>query len=150
MRRAIAICLAITALTAHSAPAAAAHGMKDNMNNNSMLDMPMMDAARGRTLFASKGCVVCHSVNGVGGTDAPALDANTMQGPMNPFEFAARMWRGAEAMIAMQQSELGYQIELTGQDLADIIAFVHSPAQQSRFTIADVPEKFRRKLKEGD
>ena len=29
--------------------------------------MPMMNPARGRELFASKGCVVCHSFNGVGG-----------------------------------------------------------------------------------
>src|SRR3546814_3672335 len=70
------------------------------------LMMPSMDAARGRQLFASKGCVVCHSVNGVGGENAPPLDASTMSMPMNPFEFAARMWRGAEAMVALQREEL--------------------------------------------
>jgi mono/diheme cytochrome c family protein len=32
------------------------------------------DAARGRTLFVSKGCVVCHAINEVGGTSAPPLD----------------------------------------------------------------------------
>ena len=31
------------------------------------LIMPMMNPARGRKLFASKGCVTCHSINGVGG-----------------------------------------------------------------------------------
>lgn len=39
------------------------------------LMMPSMDAANGRKLFASKGCVVCHEVNGIGGTDAAPLDA---------------------------------------------------------------------------
>ncbi|MGH8630355.1 MAG: c-type cytochrome, partial [Burkholderiales bacterium] len=42
--------------------------------------MPSMDAANGRKLFAAKGCVVCHAVNGIGGQDAAALDASTMQG----------------------------------------------------------------------
>ena len=55
--------------------------------------MPLMDPARGRKLFASKGCVVCHSVNGIGGKGAPPLDATTMPPLVNPFEFAARMWR---------------------------------------------------------
>ncbi len=94
-----------------------------------MLVMPRMDPARGRKVFTEKGCVACHSINGVGGDDAPPLDATLM----NPFEFAAKMWRGAEAMIILQHDELGEQIELTGQDLADIIAFVHSHEEQAKF-----------------
>ena len=105
--------------------------------------MPSMDAERGRKLFASKGCVACHSVNGVGGEDAPPLGAATMPLPMNPFEFAARMWRGAEAMVMLQREELGEPIELTGQDLADIIAFVHDAEEQKRFSEADIPHQMR-------
>ena len=107
------------------------------------LMMPSMDPARGRMLFASKGCVVCHSVNGIGGVDAPPLDAATMPGPMNPFEFTAKMWRGAEAMIYVQREELGEQIEFNGDELADIIAFVHDDAEQHKFTEADIPPKIR-------
>jgi cytochrome c len=103
--------------------------------------LPSMDAEHGRELFASKGCVVCHSINGVGGEDAPPLDAATMPLPMNPFEFAARMWRGAEAMVAMQREELGDPIALTGQELADIIAFVHDAEEQKKFNEADVPHQ---------
>ncbi|MFC0159199.1 MULTISPECIES: c-type cytochrome [Mameliella] len=103
------------------------------------LMMPTMNAARGRELFASKGCVVCHSINGVGGEDAPMLDANFMDDVMNPFEFAARMWRGAGAMVALQEDELGGQIDLTGEELADIIAFVHDAEEQRKFSMADVP-----------
>lgn len=105
------------------------------------LMMPSMDPARGRQLFAGKGCVVCHSVNGVGGEDAPPLDASTMSLPMNPFEFAARMWRGAEAMVAIQREELGDRIELTGEELADIIAFVHDADEQKRFSQANIPPR---------
>ena len=33
----------------------------------------MMNAERGMRLFASKGCVICHAVNGVGGHVAAEL-----------------------------------------------------------------------------
>ena len=107
------------------------------------LYMPTMDPARGRRLFASKGCVVCHAVNGVGGEDATPLDASTMRLPMSPFDFAAKMWRGAPAMISMQDDELGEQIQFDGGELADIIAFVHTPLEQARFSEADIPKRIR-------
>ena len=103
--------------------------------------IPAMSADRGRSLFASKGCVICHAVNGVGGTHTPALDADAMSLPLNPFEFAARMWRGADAMIALQRGDLGGPILLTGQELADIAAFVHDEREQEKFSEADIPEK---------
>ncbi len=101
--------------------------------------LPRMDAAAGRQLFAAKGCVLCHAINGIGGEDAPPLDAAHMEPMMNPFDFAAGMWRGSEAMVALQRDELGAPIELTGQELADITAFVHDPVEQARFSMADVP-----------
>ena len=101
--------------------------------------MPFMNAARGRKLFASKGCVTCHAINGVGGEDAPNLDAHSMEPYMNPFEFAARMWRGAATMIALQEEALGFQIEFTGDELADITAFVHDDEEQHKFSEADIP-----------
>lgn len=111
--------------------------------------MPDFDAELGRTLFASKGCVVCHAVNGIGGEDATALDYDPTGGPMDPFEFAAKMWRGAEPMIYMQQDELGNQIELNGAELAAIIAFAHDEEQQALFSEADIPENIK-DLMHGD
>lgn len=104
--------------------------------------MPPMDAGRGRRLFVDKGCIACHSVAGVGGNLGPALDAADMPRPMNAFEFAARMWRGAQAMTALQEDLLGEVISLDGQDLADLVAFAHDEEEQARLTEDQIPERF--------
>jgi cytochrome c len=98
------------------------------------LIMPIMDSGLGRELFASKGCVACHSVNGVGGEDASSLDAHDMDPYMNPFDLAARMWRMAPFMIEAQEEAFGEQIQFTGDELSAIIAFLHDEAEQHRFT----------------
>jgi len=107
------------------------------------LAVPLVDSHRGREVFLSKGCIVCHQVNGVGGAIGPSLNADEMPEHMNMFEFSARMWRGASAMIAIQENVLGSQIELSGQDLADLVAFSHDADEQSGLTADDIPEKFR-------
>ncbi len=152
-----AACLSVVALTGTLVLA-----QSDNMGSGGMMIsdaisrngflmengmiVPAFDPAKGRKLFGSKGCVVCHAINGVGGEDAPDLSAAHMEKPMNAFEFAARMWRGAPAMIAMQEDELGAQIELNGEELAAIIAFSHDAEEQAKFSKADVPEEFLEKL----
>jgi len=114
------------------------------------LAIPAMDPVRGKELFASKGCVVCHQVHGVGGTDAPSLDVSTMAPVMNPFDFFAKMWHGAEGMIAMQKGEIGEQIQFSGQDLADIVAFAHNKDVQQTFTEDDIPENIKKLMEEGE
>jgi mono/diheme cytochrome c family protein len=108
------------------------------------LVMAGADAARGRELFVRKGCVACHAVNAIGGTSAPPLDVESAPGEVDPLDFVARMWRGAEAMVSMQQSLFGAQLDFTGAELADIIAFVHDPREQRKFSEADVPPAMRR------
>lgn len=107
------------------------------------VEMPAMDPEHGRHVFLEKGCIACHSVNGVGGDIGPALDAATMPRPMNAFEFAARMWRGAEAMTALQHDLLGEVISLDGQDLADLVAFAHDAEEQKEVTADQIPERFQ-------
>lgn len=113
---------------------------------NVRLVLPKMDSAKGMRLFASKGCVACHAVNGVGGHDATALDAHTMKNRMNPFEFVAKMWRMASPMIAAQEEATGGQITFTGDEIAHIVAFVHDDKQQHKFTEAMIPPNVKKMM----
>ncbi len=113
------------------------------------LRMPKMDPANGKKLFIEKACVACHSVNGVGGHDAPELDAHTMDVVMSPFDFAARMWNHAYGMILVQQEALDEQIELSGQELADLIAFFHNDEQQHTLSDDDITPAIRAKMDHG-
>jgi cytochrome c len=135
--------LAICAIAAWPHAAKAAHVVEAQPLEGVELVMPQMDAERGKELFVAKGCVACHAINGVGGHDAPNLDAHTMNGLMNPFDFAARMWNHAPGMIATQQEALGGQITLTGRELADISAFVHDERTQHTFAEADLTPEAR-------
>lgn len=124
-------------------------GDGDHMPMVGMMRMPEMSAVRGMTLFAEKGCVACHAVNGVGGHDATPLDAHSMEPMMNPFEFAAKMWRMAPYMIAAQEEAFGEQIHFTGDELADIIAFVHDDAQQHEFMDSMLSTRVRKMMNHG-
>ncbi len=107
------------------------------------VEMPEVDPRRGRILFVTNGCVICHQVNGVGGGAAPSLDAPSGGGDVDPLDFAARMWRGADAMAALQSIELGYVIDLDGQDIADLAAFAGSHEEQALLSLETVSAEMR-------
>jgi hypothetical protein len=86
-------------------------------------------------------------MNGVGGGVASNLDASEQGRLVNPYDFAARMWRGAGAMIALQNRNLGYQIELDGREIADLAAFAHDKSEQRKFSEDDIPPLVREMLK---
>ena len=104
------------------------------------------ESAAGRASFVQQGCVMCHSVNGVGGKAAPALDAEIGAPEVDPLDFAARMWSGAPAMIELQSIELGYTISLTGKDIADIAAFSGDIDEQKRLSADQIPAGMRDSL----
>ena len=134
----------ITMLLAGTPSALADHvSASEGMGSGARLVIPLMNPQRGKVLFVSKGCIACHSINGVGGHDAPSMDAHRNMGLVNPFDFAARLWNHAPAMIAAQEEAIGEQIYFTGDELADIIAFVHNDEAQHQFTEADLTLKAR-------
>lgn len=104
------------------------------------------DPVVGKALFIDKGCVICHSVNGVGGKAAPALDAEIGGGDVDALDFAARMWRGAPAMIELQSVELGYTIYLTADDIAHLAGFAANRDVQKTLTLDSLPETTRNGL----
>ncbi|HMB77465.1 MAG TPA: c-type cytochrome [Kiloniellaceae bacterium] len=103
------------------------------------LVIPLIDVERGRQLFVNKGCVICHSINGVGGQAAAALDAPPGQRSIDILDFVARMFLGASAMLDLQATELGYQIALQPQEIGDLAAFVYDSRTQADFSYAEVP-----------
>jgi cytochrome c len=110
------------------------------------LVLPIMSPERGKKLFVTKGCVACHAINGVGGHDAPNMDAHLRMGLVNPFDFAAKMWNHAPGMIYAQEEALGGQVFFTGEELADIIAFVHDDQGQHSFSEADLTPEARKMM----
>ncbi|MEZ5934929.1 MAG: hypothetical protein R3F54_23950 [Alphaproteobacteria bacterium] len=101
---------------------------------------PSGDAQAGKDLFVEKGCVICHSVNDVGGRAALPLDAPPAGRSVDPMVFAAAMWQGAAAMLSLQFTELGYQIGMTGEELRDLAAFASDRDGQASFSVEDIPE----------
>lgn len=134
--------LGFATLTGTVAPS---HAAQDDLEPS----LPEMNSERGKDLFTERGCVVCHAVNNVGGDIAPSLDASNMDQSRNPFEFFARMWRGADAMLQLQQADLGYQVDFSGQDLADIFAFTLDADMQERLTQSDLPDHIREIIDNG-
>lgn len=101
------------------------------------------DAALGRKLFVTKSCVTCHQVRGVGGKVGPPLDLVRSSDAPAPEDFIAAIWRGAPIMVELQRLEIGYQIDLEGDELLHLAAFASDSAEQDAFTIDQVPPELR-------
>jgi cytochrome c len=110
------------------------------------LVFPIMNVDRGKTLFVAKGCVACHAVNGVGGHDAQPMDDHTNLGLLSPFDFVAKMWNHAPGMLAAQEEAFGEQITFTGEQIADIIAFIHDDDAQHSFLESDLTPEAKKMM----
>jgi len=81
-------------------------------------------AGRGRQLVQSKGCVGCHSVGGKGGTVAADFATSTVVG--SPSGVIAAMWNHGARMEGQAQKQETSLPMLTGQELADVTAYLGS------------------------
>jgi mono/diheme cytochrome c family protein len=83
---------------------------------------PTRNPVAGAHLFATKGCAVCHTTDGVGGAGGP--DLAKMSRPLLLYDVAARMWNHAPQMaqrITTLRAERPY---LTADELSDLLAFL--------------------------
>lgn len=87
------------------------------------------DPAKGQALFVSKHCSDCHSYNGHGGTDAPALDS--MRGQLSAREIAemsGMIWNHLPRMLPHFEEEGVPLPNFSAGQMADLIAYLHGGA----------------------
>ena len=78
---------------------------------------------RGEALFRDKRCVTCHTIGGVGGAVGPELGRAHH---VSLTQFAGLMWNHGPAMWA-RMKERGIPVpELSGQEMADIVAYLYT------------------------
>lgn len=80
------------------------------------------DADRGKALFRTQDCVVCHSVNGEGEKSAPDLGQGTDRG-FSPYALAGMLWNHAPLMWAAMEKKGVARPELSDQQAADLFVY---------------------------
>ncbi len=81
------------------------------------------DPARGGQLFISKGCAKCHALNGGGGKTGPDLGKVDLGDTR--LNLAAKIWNHTPAMIVEMESSGMIKPTLTGQELAELSAYLY-------------------------
>jgi mono/diheme cytochrome c family protein len=85
---------------------------------------PAQDPLAGSRIFGSKGCVKCHSVNGVGGKVGP--DLGRIARPHSFYDLATAMWNHLPRMVD-RMKQLGIaRPQLDARETADLVAFLYS------------------------
>lgn len=81
-------------------------------------------AVDGERLFASKGCVDCHGIKGLGGPVGPKLAGRKLYPSL--FEFAAAMWNKGPVMAREMKRRIVEVPPLQANELADIVGYLYS------------------------
>jgi len=85
---------------------------------------PSQDPLAGARVFGAKGCVKCHSINGVGGKVGPDL-ARSLR-PRSFYDVATAMWNHLSRM-ADRMKQLGItRPQLTAQEAGDLVGFLYT------------------------
>ena len=113
-------------------------GRDDGDSNDGQLQASSIgDPTRGRQLFVSQGCAMCHTYEGQGGTDAPNLDF--MRGRLSATDIAdmsGTIWNHVPAMEAAFAEENIPFPTFEKNQMADLIAYLHGGGPPP-----DVPEE---------
>ncbi len=86
--------------------------------------LPTQNAMAGARVFGSEGCVKCHAIDGLGGTEGPDLARSPESRTF--YDLAAAMWNHLPAMV-VRMRELGIsEPHLSERETGDLIAFLFS------------------------
>ena len=91
------------------------------------------NAARGERVWTSKGCTMCHSFGGAGGTDAPALDY--MSGDLSIQSIAGMsgtIWNHLPGMLPRFREEKIPFPTISSDEMADLVAYLHGGATAAK------------------
>jgi cytochrome c len=82
-------------------------------------------AFRGKDIFSAKGCINCHSIDGVGGTSAPDLARRSAR-IYSPDLLASVMWNHGPEMWARIEASGRNVPTFTAQEAADLFSYFYS------------------------
>lgn len=82
------------------------------------------DPAKGRRVYAAKGCGRCHAINGVGPTIGPDLGRAPARS-QTITQIAASMWNHAPEMRKLAQEKGVQWTPFKGSELRDVVAYLH-------------------------
>jgi mono/diheme cytochrome c family protein len=88
------------------------------------------DAGRGATLAKAKNCLTCHKTGGQGGEIGP--DFKKMEYLDQPVTIVTAMWNHASRMEQKMDKMAVDWPRLTGNEMADVVAFIQVSAQNRR------------------
>ncbi len=86
--------------------------------------LPIGRPAEGEKLFASKGCVRCHAVGGVGGSSGPDLGSGRLS-RSRPDQLVIAMWNHAPRMWERMRAEGIEYPEFETQEMSDVFAYLY-------------------------
>ncbi|MBI3030323.1 MAG: cytochrome c [Candidatus Rokubacteria bacterium] len=85
---------------------------------------PSQDPVAGSRVFGAKGCVKCHSVNGVGGKIGP--DLGRIPRPRSFYDLTAAMWNHLPEMAERMRQFGIARPHLDPRETGDLIAFLYT------------------------
>ncbi len=89
-----------------------------------MRSHPTQNASDGALVYGSKGCVKCHAIGGLGGTEGP--DLARFPSPRTFYDLVAAMWNHRPGMVRRMR-ELGIEPpQLTAEETGDLVAFLYA------------------------
>jgi mono/diheme cytochrome c family protein len=89
------------------------------------------DAARGKRVFAEKGCAGCHNLTGAG--TGPAVD--TWGSLTDPVALVGAMWNHAPKMKATIEGKGGKWPEMTAQEMSDLLVYLQNQPEARKASV---------------